>query len=211
MICVSAINKPLAIVLWTFFSIFFISIQTSVYVEYITSQLFSKSWAVSLTRQYKNRFYVVGYERRPQQMPQKRTCHEIRRMRPYRPICIGMQMHQSSSVQNFPLRYPAVGYSCIVWCLCQLISSLPITFGKKVSIKHCLLFKRARLHNRGPWIIFGKQLHQIVCALISHCVITRTPRATGNNLDNKLWQDLRKNNQLAKISIVGKVHTTQNA
>ena len=54
--CISAIHKLLAIALRTFCILFFTSIQNSVY-RHIPSPLFPGPRAVSLMRQYRNRFY----------------------------------------------------------------------------------------------------------------------------------------------------------
>jgi len=55
-----------------------------------------------------------------------------------------------------------------------------------------LLFKRAHLHNRAPCL--ERQLHQIVYPWSCHWVVTRTPRAIGNNLDSKLYSSFFKEN-----------------
>jgi len=57
---VTAIHKLLAIVLWTFWILFFTSTQNSVY-KYIPSPLFSEPRAVSLMRHYRNWFYSNAY------------------------------------------------------------------------------------------------------------------------------------------------------
>jgi len=56
---VSAIHKLLTIVLWTFCILFFISKQNNVY-ECIPSPFFPGPRAVSLMRQYRNRFYSIA-------------------------------------------------------------------------------------------------------------------------------------------------------